>query len=204
MFGKGKFEAFVVLVLITLSRPAWCLDEITGKILGGSLNSPIRIEVFSDLQCSACREFYLHTIRPVLQEYASKDKVCVIYYEFPWSYHKYAREAARYAEAASRLGQRQLLAVLDSIYTEQAQWAQDGNLDATVAKSLSRDEFQKLKKIMQDASINYTIDKQIELANKKDIRATPTMFIYYVGKQQRVDGSVAYLVMKQFIDSIVK
>jgi len=204
MLRKKKSVALLVLIFTAWPLSAPSLDETGGRILGGSPSSPIRLEIFSDFQCSACREFYLNTIRPVLQEYSSKDKVCVIYYEFPWPYHKYAREAARYAEAASRLGRQQALTVLDSIYTDQAQWSQDGNLEATVAKSLPRDEFQKLKKIMQDAGINYAIDKQIEFGTKKDIRATPTLLIYYIGKQQRVEGIVTYLVMKQFIDSIVK
>ena len=193
-----------MLTFMLLPHRAQPLDELTGRILGGSLNAPIRIEVFSDFQCSACREFYLNTIRPVLQEYSSKDKVCVIYYDYPLSYHQLAREAARYAEAAARLGRNQLLAVFDSLYSDQAQWSQNGNIEATVAKCLSRDEFQKLKKILQDASINSMIDKQIELGIKKDIRATPTLFIHYPGKQQRVEGLVTWLVMKQFIDSIVK
>jgi protein-disulfide isomerase len=120
------------------------------------------------------------------------------------SYHKYARQASLYSEAASRIGQQQLLAVRDSIYTDQAIWSQDGSLEATVSKALSRDDFQKLKKIMQETAVNNTLEKQIEWGRKKDIKATPTLFIYYIGKQQKVEGLVTYLVMKQFIDSIVK
>ena len=44
----------------------------------------------------------------------------------------------------------------------------------------------------------------MELGYKMEIKATPTLFIYYTGKQQRVEGLVTYLVMKQFIDSIIK
>ncbi len=192
-----------LLVLFPLpGSPA--VHETSGQLLGGSPNSPIRIEVFSDFECTACREFYLRTIRPLLQEYSSRDKVCVIYHEYPLSYHRYARQAALYSEAAARLGRQQLLAVRDSIYTDQAQWSQDGSLEATVAKALSQEDFQKLKDIMRDASLNEAIAKGLELGNKMEIKATPTMFIYYTGKQQRVEGLVTYLVMKQFIDSIIK
>jgi protein-disulfide isomerase len=203
MFGKMRPIAFIVLLLAGFAVPVQS-DETSGQILGGSLNAPIRLEVFSDFECSACREFYLRTIRPLLQEYCSKDKVCVVYYEYPLSYHKYARQASLYSEAASRIGQQQLLAVRDSIYTDQAIWSQDGSLEATVSKALSRDDFQKLKKIMQETAVNNTLEKQIEWGRKKDIKATPTLFIYYIGKQQKVEGLVTYLVMKQFIDSIVK
>jgi protein-disulfide isomerase len=200
------FRSILLLTIfcVVFSVPARPSDDAPGHILGGSLASPIRIEVFSDFECSACREFYLSTVRQVLQEYSSKDKVCVIYHEFPLITHQYSREAARYCEAASRLGTQKLLLVMESIFADQAQWAQDGKLEASVAKVLSPEDFAKLKKIMQEPDINSAIDRDIQLGIRNAVRATPTMIISYIGKQQRVEGLVTYLVMKQFIDSIVK
>ena len=179
-------------------------EDAQGHILGGSVNSPIRIDVFSDFQCSACREFYLSTVRKVLKEYSSQDKVCIVYHEYPLSYHQYAREAARYCEAAWRMGVQKLLSVMESIFVDQASWVQNGKLEASVAKALPHEDFMKLKEIMKDPSINEAIEKEIQLAVKEKISATPTLIISYPGKQQRVEGLVTYLVMKQFIDSIVK
>ena len=179
-------------------------EDAPGQMLGGSVNSPIRIDVFSDFQCSACREFFLSTVRKVLKEYSSKDKVCVVYHEYPLSYHEYAREAARYCEAAWRMGVQKLLPVMESIYVDQASWIQDGKLEDSVAKALSHEDFLKLKEIMKDPSINEAVEKEIRLAVREKIAATPTMIIHYPGKQQRVEGLVTYLVMKQFIDSILK
>jgi protein-disulfide isomerase len=204
MFPKLKSMIFLAVCFAAWSVPVRSSDEAPGRLLGGSLNSPIRIEVFSDYQCSACREFYLGTIRQVLQEYSSKDKVCVIYHECPLAIHQYAREAARYCEAAWRMGLPKLLPVMESIFIDQAQWAQDGKLEASVAKALPQEDLKKLKKIMQDASINTAIEKEVQLSVLKEIRSTPTMFIYYPGKQQKVEGLVTYPVLKQFIDSVVK
>ncbi len=204
MFSKLKSMTILALCCIVCSIPVRSMDQPSGQMLGGSLNSPIRLEVFSDFQCPACRELYLGTIRQVLQEYSSKDKVCVIYHEYPLSTHQYAREAARYSEAASRLGQQKLLPVYETLFTDQAQWSQDGSLEATVSKALPKEDFQKLKTIMQDSSINATIDKEVQLGELKEVRSTPTLFIYYIGKQQKVEGVVTYMVLKQFIDSIVK
>src|SRR5512138_2785958 len=148
-------------------------DEPTGQLLGGSPNAPIKIEVFSDFQCPACHDLYLGTIKQVLQEYASKDKVCVIYHEFPLSIHQYSKEAARYSEAAGRLGQQKLLDVYDSLFTDQAQWAKDGSLELTVAKAIPSDDLQKVKKLLQDASVSAEIEKEIQLGVKKDIQSTP-------------------------------
>ena len=179
-------------------------DDATGQLLGGTLSSPIRIEVFSDFQCSACREFYLSTVRQVLQEYCSKDKVCIIYHEFPLSIHRYSREAAKYAEAAAHLGGQRLLSVMDSLFMDQAQWSQDGKVEVSVAKALSPEDFLKLKKIMQDSSLDQTIDKETQLAIKNEVKSTPTMIITYPGKRQKVEGIVTYLVLKQFIDTVLK
>jgi protein-disulfide isomerase len=173
-------------------------------MLGGSLTSPIRIEVFSDFQCPACRELYLGTIRQVLQDYSSKDKVCVIYYEFPLPMHQYAKEAARYSEAAGRLGQQKLLPVYESLFNDQEQWAKDGSIDLAISKALPGEDVQRLKKEMKEPGINAEIEKQIQLGLKREIQSTPTLFISYPGKQQKVEGVVAYTILKQFIDSIVK
>jgi len=178
--------------------------DAPGQILGGDPNAPIRIEVFSDFQCSACREFYLNTIRQVLPEYAGKNKVCVIYHEFPLAMHKYSRDAARYAEAAARLGVQRLLPVMDSIFMDQAIWSQDGKLEASVSKALPHEDFLKLKKIMLDPSINEAVEREYQLGMKSEIKSTPTMFVSYSGKRQKVEGMITYLVLKQFIDKIIK
>jgi protein-disulfide isomerase len=202
MLQKLKMTGLLVLLASTVSIPAFSSDQ--GQMIGGSMSSPVRLEVFSDFQCPACRDLYLGAIRQVLQDYSSKDKVCIIYHEFPLSIHQYSKEAARYCEAASRLGLQSLLTVFDSLFADQAQWSQDGNLDAVIAKALPRDEYRKLKKVMQDPSINQSIEKEIQLGQKKDIKSTPTMFLYYAGKEQKVEGAITYTTMKQFLDSVIK
>ena len=203
MVRKSGWMMFVIM--LSLAWPASAFDVSSGQILGGSANSPIQIEVYSDFQCSACREFYLGTVRQILQEYSSKDKVRIIYHEYPLTLiHKYSRDAARYSEAAARLGVKQLLAVMDALYMDQALWSQDGKIEASISKALSPADFQKLKKIMKDSSIDLAIEREIDLGNKNQIKSTPTIFIRYTGKQQKVEGIVTYIVLKQFIDAIIK
>ncbi len=205
MLRKLPAISLVLACFALWSLPARPADDAPpGQLLGGSLNSPVRIEVFSDFQCPACRDLYLNTIRKVLQDYSSKDKVCVIYHEFPLPMHQYAREAARYSEAAGQLGQQKLLPVFDSLFNDQAQWAKDGSLELSVSKAVAGEDFQKIKKLTQDASITTNLEKEILLGTKRDIQSTPTMFISYPGKQQKVEGVVTYDILKQFIDSIVK
>jgi protein-disulfide isomerase len=204
MFRKARLTLILIVISLFWTVPIHSADDAPGQMLGGSADSPIRIEVFSDFQCSACREFYMSTIRQVLQDYSSKDKVCVIYHEFPLTIHRYSREAARYSEAAGQLGVPKLLSVMDALFTDQALWSQDGKLEASVSKALPREDFLKLKKIMSDPSIDLAVEKELQLGVKSEIKSTPTMFISYIGKKQKVEGIVTYLVLKQFIDSIIK
>lgn len=204
MLRKLQLLVFLILCSAAWSVPVQSANRTSGQILGGSANSPVKLEVFSDFQCPACRELFLGTIRQVIKEYSSKDKVCVIYYEYPLNMHPYARTAARYITAASQMGSQKILPLFETLFVDQAQWSQDGNIDASISKALPREEFQKLKRLMQDASINAAIDKELQLGMLKEVKSTPTMFISYPGKQQKVEGLVTYPVMKQFIDSIVK
>jgi protein-disulfide isomerase len=185
--------------------PVQPAEQASGQILGGSPEAPLKIEVFSDFECPSCRELYLDVMRRVLVEYSSQNKVCLIYHEFPLAIHPYAREAARYAEAAAQLGRDKLLMVYDTLFMSQAQWAEDGHVEATVAKALPRADFQRLKKIMLDPGINASIDKEIQLGNQYRIMSTPTFFIYIGGRQQqRVEGRLTFVSLKQFLDSRLK
>jgi len=178
----------------------------SGLMLNGSDKSPVKIEVFSDFQCPACRELYLKTIRPIMQNY--KDKVCVVYYEYPLAGHPYARPAARYVGAAARLGSQKAKPVVESIFWRQEEWAKDGNIEAAVAKALSQDDLQKVQAMLRDAStleaINDTISKELEQGRFRKVASTPTMFISYPGKQQKVEGAQSYQVMQMLLDPLVK
>jgi len=209
--------AFIVALLLPLCLTA-CkketshMDEqagephLPGHVLNGSDASPVRIEVFSDLQCAGCRDLFIRILTPVMKEY--KDKVCVVYYEFPLSGHQYARPAARYVAAANRLGQKQLLSVYNAIFNDQVYWAIDGSLETSVAKALSSEDLQRVRRILQDraslAEINETIEKEYLLGMHKGVNATPTVFISHGGREQKVEGAPTYLVLKQFLDPLVK
>jgi protein-disulfide isomerase len=205
VFGPLQWTNLVLLfstVSVILITPA---AGFPAQVLGGSLDSPVRIEVFSDFQCPSCRELYLDVMRRVLVEYSKQNKVCVIYHEFPLPTHQYSWEAARYAEAAGRLGQQKMLMVYDALYMNQSSWAQDGKLDAAISKVLSREDLQKLKKIMQDPGINAAIEKGVQLARQNRLNSTPTFFIYSGQRQlQKVEGRLTFVSLKQYLDRILQ
>jgi len=174
----------LILVLLTVTG-VQASDQHSGLILGGSFNAPVRIEVFSDFQCPGCRLFYRDVIVPTLQEYASKDKVCVIYHEFPLNQHRYAPNAARYCEAVYLIGRNQALKVIDALFSNQNQWSEDGKIEAVLVKALSRQDFSKLKSNLHEPSIDQSIRQGITLGKASGVRGTPTMFVYYPGGSRK-------------------
>ena len=201
---RQTFLPALFVLLGALPAGASSHMEPIGQVLGGSLEAPVRIEIFSNFQCTHCREYYLRTIKKVIKEYSSADKVCVIYHDFPFSYNKYDRKAARYAEAASRIGQDTLIKVFDAFYTEQATWTQNGELEQTLEKALTKEEYRKLLEIAEDPGIDALIEQQYQLAISSGLNSTPTSIIFYPGKQQKVSGLITYVVLKGFIDKIIK
>jgi len=178
---------FFVMCLAAYAPLAGSADGAIGIILGGSAESPVKLEVFSDFECPGCRNLFFNTIQPVLKNY--KDRVCVVYYEFPLAMHPYARPASRYVSAAARLGdQKKLLVLFETLFADQDIWAQDGNLEASVAKALSPEDLKKVKNIMETEgeSIEREIDREVKLGTDRNIPGTPTIFINHGGKQERV------------------
>ena len=202
MPSKLKWITLPILFILPLIVPAYATNQMepAGKILGGSLDSPVRIEVFSNFQCTHCREFFLRTIKKVLKEYSSVNKVCVIYHDFPFQSHPYDREAARYVEAASRMSRETLLRVMEALYTDQAEWSENGQLQESIAKVLPKEAFEELLQLSKDPGIDPLIDAQYNLAIEQGLKSTPTSFIFYQGKQQKVEALITYIVLKTFIE----
>jgi len=205
-----KILAFAVVLLLPLylsaCNQAWDKPSVQGQVLSGSEASRVRIEVFSDLQCPACRELFTNTLKPLMETY--QDEVSVVYYEFPLAMHKYARQAAQYVAAAAKLGQQQVLSVYEAIFNDQRYWAANGNLEDSVSKALYAEDFLKITQIMQDADsmadINETIEKELQFGKRKGVNSTPTMFISHGGREQKVEGNLPYQALKLFLDPAMK
>jgi protein-disulfide isomerase len=192
-----------VVMTVLVGVPAQTPELTPEQAVGGKLDAPVRIEVFSDFQCPACRGFFLDSIQKVLETYCSQNKVCVVYHEFPLKNHNLSRLAARYSKAAQRLGRKQWVTVMAALYTNQAEWSWDGSVEAVIARALSPQDFAELKKRLEDPSIEAAIDKEVALGEKREVKSTPTFFLSSGGKEERVVGSVPYIVLKGYIDRLI-
>src|SRR5437868_18642 len=49
----------------------------------GNPSAPIHLDVFSDYQCPACKDFYLTSQRRLIEDYCKTGKVYIIHHDFP-------------------------------------------------------------------------------------------------------------------------
>ena len=204
-FRSLKLLALLFVVLsIIVPAIAQSQEKLPMNSVCGTLDAPIRLDVFSDFQCGYCRAFYLETVVQVRKIYAPEDKICIIYHEFPIETHAYGRKAARYSLAAQRVGRNQWLAVMDALYTKQEQWALDGNIDAALKGAVSAEDLDQIKKNLQDPSIDTAIAEDIALALKKGVTGTPTVFMTALNKERLKAPYLTYKAWQEFFGRFVK
>jgi protein-disulfide isomerase len=192
-------------LLLAIGFPAGLVAQSAGDApcVGGKPTSPVKIEVFSDYQCPACRQFYLGTMRQVLSEYGDAGSVCVVYREFPLNIHPHAPLAARYGHAALQLGIRQWSQVTNALFEKQPEWAASGQVEQVVASALSKEDMDKVRQLAADPATNAAIRKDIELGQKMEVNSTPTFFVTGKGKNEKVAGVVQFPILKRYLDALL-
>ena len=206
MNTKSIFTVLPLLLIGALAQGlAQSAVDWSPEHFGGGLpGARVRIDVFSDYECPACRTFYLQTVRNVLDAYARDNRVNVVYHDFPLQMHRYAREAARYALAGRRLGTEQWKALTDALYLRQAEWSSNGKIDAIASEALSPQDYASLKQLLEDPSIDKTLEKELALGRAHQVSSTPTFFIVANGVSQRIVGGVPYAVLETYLNRLLK
>jgi protein-disulfide isomerase len=167
----------------------------------GPVTAAVRIDVFSDFQCPACKALHEQTMKRVKEEFAMKGKLRLVHHDFPLPQHTYARRAAILAAAADRLGKYDEAA--DALFRQQESWSQSGNVDATVDSVLTPEERKKLREIAKDPAILAGIERDVQLGQRMKVGSTPTMIVTHDGKPNPVVGVVSYTVFSKYLNTIV-
>jgi protein-disulfide isomerase len=183
----------------------------------GSKDAPITMEVFTDYECPSCRNLYENTLRAMISDYVASGKVYLIHHDFPLPMHKYGFEAARWANAAARVGE--FSAVEGALYDNQDSWGADGNIEKYVAASMSAADFKRVQKQMEGCMaapgtaaaqgshgcpLDPYIDADHALGMRIPVQATPTYIISYKGQHlPAATGFVSWPILKQFFDSLL-
>jgi protein-disulfide isomerase len=167
----------------------------------GPVTAAVRIDLFSDFQCPACKALHEQTIKRVKEEFGLKGKIRLVHHDFPLAQHKFARQAAVLAAAADRLGKFDEVA--DALFRQQDSWSQSGNVDAAVDSVLTPEERKKLREIAKDPAIVANIERDVQLGERMKVGSTPTMIVTHDGKPNPVVGVVSYTVFSKYLNTIV-
>jgi protein-disulfide isomerase len=166
----------------------------------GPVTSAVRIDVFSDYECPACKALHEQTLKRVKDEYARKGKLRLVHHDFPLKQHKHARRAAALAAAADRLGKFD--EVSDVLFREQEKWSKGGNVDEVVDSVLTPEERKKIDALASDPAIAANIERDIQLGERMQVSSTPTMIVTHNGKPSPVVGVISYSVFSRYLDSL--
>jgi len=167
----------------------------------GPVTAAVRIDLFSDFQCPACKALHEQTIKRVKTEFAQAGKLRLVHHDFPLPQHKYARQAAILAAAADRLGKYDEVA--DALFHQQESWGQSGAVDAVVDSVLTPEERKKLREAAKDPAILANIERDIKLGERMMVGSTPTMIVTHDGKPNPIVGVVSYPVFSKYLNTIV-
>ena len=204
LLTKFRLGFVACLLIVFASFSGFARAEESGACVRGKSTAPIKLEVFSDFQCPSCRAFYLQTMKDVFKDYADAGKVCVVYRSFPLQTHAYAADAARYGEAALRVGTAQWNLVADALFSNQDQWGESGNVEAVVAKALPKADMDALRKQLQNPTpLNSAIYEDIKLGLAREVGSTPTFFITAQGKTQAFAAALTYAAVKRYLDGLL-
>ena len=130
-------------------------------------------------------------------------KVKLLHRDYPLPQHQYSRLAARYANAAGRLGYYD--AAVEQIFKTQGIWEKDGAIDRQLVAVLPAGVLQKVRQAaVSDASLDQTVAADIAQGARDGLNQTPSMVVVANGKRQLIPGVPAMTLLKSYIDDLLK
>jgi protein-disulfide isomerase len=81
-----KLSAFTLVALLPCLAAS--LGDIEKSKSIGSPTAPVRIEVYSDFQCPACKGFHEAVLPMLVRDFVAQGKVYVVCREFPLNMHQ--------------------------------------------------------------------------------------------------------------------
>jgi protein-disulfide isomerase len=178
-------------------------DVEKGKILGSPI-APIRIDVYSDFACPACKNFHETTLPMIVQDYVIPGKVYIVNREFPLNIpeHKYSREAAAYAIAAGRLGIYQPVA--DALFRNQPSWSASGKVWDTVASVLSAEQQKKVQALSKAPDVVAEVQHDVDAGTKERVSSTPTIFVTHGTQHFPIAYPINYTFLRSLLNGYLK
>lgn len=190
------------LALLTLLPCVAATPDIDKGKIYGNPSAPVRLEIYSDFQCPACKNLHETILPSLLKDYVIPGKVCIVNREFPLQMHPHSREAANYATAAARFGLYQPVA--DRLFEAQSSWSNTGKVWDTVASVLSPEQQKKVAAAAKEPGIAAAVQADVDSGNKERVASTPTVMLIHGAKKFAIPYPIQYTYFKSLIDGYLR
>lgn len=198
--AQAQTGASVKKVSATKAAPAATVDGVASYKVSGSASAPMTIELYTDYECPACRNFDLNTLPELTKDFVATGKARLVHRDFRIQSHRFTKVATRYANAAGQIGKFDIVA--QQLFQTQPDWAQNGNVDGVVSKVLSPSDMEKVRALVKDdAHLDDSVTRDEAMAMNQDhLTETPTMVIVIKGKRESFGlGGMSYPILKQYL-----
>ncbi|HEV2290107.1 MAG TPA: thioredoxin domain-containing protein [Candidatus Acidoferrales bacterium] len=222
--GIASAAAFLCLLPIlsvqsVFSQTPAELARFTAEKSLGNPNAPIKMEVFDDYECPTCDEFYENTLKVMIDTYVAEGKVYLIHRDFPIPGHLYSRRAARWVNAAARIGKFE--AVERALFDNQMAWSEYGTenpkgvMEPFVKEALTPAEFERVQRLMKGCLVNTQeeikgcaldadIQHDVALGELIPVNGTPTSIITHRGERYPpIVGAMSWPLLREFFDQLL-
>lgn len=140
----------------------------------GKADAPVTLEEFGDFQCPPCGNLS-EPINKLEEDY--RDRIRIIFRQFPLPVHQHAEEAAIASEAAGLQGR--FWQMHDVLYREQAVWSKAADarpLFNSYAGVIGLD-IERFKRDMDGAEAKLRVDADMRRGSARHVTTTPTILI---------------------------
>lgn len=181
---------------------AFTLDYEKGKAIGNP-SAPIRIEVYSDFECPACKGFHDQTLPALERDYVVPGKVFLIFRDFPLPQHQYSRQEAYYADAAAHIGMYE--AVASALFRDQLNIISTGKVWESVASVLTAPQQKRVQELVNDPSVAAGVQRDLQAGRAVPLQQTPTLVVSRGSTRYPITGNLLnYDLLKRLINDMAK
>jgi protein-disulfide isomerase len=154
------------------------LVRIARGVKVGPDNAPIRILVFSDFMCPACKQFTTAVEPGLRSDFINAGKVQLVYHDFPLPQHKWSFVAARAARCAEDQGK--FWEYHDALFQRQQDWMYDGGSPIGKFRQFARDlglNAQTFEECLSSDRHSELVTANKALGDQLRVSGTPSLFM---------------------------
>jgi hypothetical protein len=206
-FTVAAVAACLVAATFAIRQRSHSASPVSAPLLtaglreSGRSNAPVLCEIYSDYQCGHCSKTFRETLPRMVAAYVQTGKVRLVHRDLPLAGHRYARIAARYANAAARLGRYDLAAA--QIFQSQLSWGATGDIDSQLAAVFPPADMAKLRALVKNPDLDMAIDVDIESARAEKITLIPALVCVVKDRRQIWAPVPDYPVLKGYLDDLL-